>query len=265
MKLKQTCHYLFRDCRGALIVFYFVIFCVCVLTLLGAGGFSLLVGGEVYANFAGMELASLIFLFVVGLCSFGENFAMLSQNGVTRRTFFAGSLLVQATIALGMALVDRGICMLLKFIISHSAAYIAPPLEGAARMEVWSLFDLFFRSEYFYTDPPAPGLGTLIPAIGLYFLALAIGFFIVIMYNRLSKGGIIAVSVGVPVTLVIVLPLLDAAILGGVLQNGASRVLVWAFRLAADAPVLSLGCTMLIVAMIYALSWLMLRRLPMKK
>lgn len=265
MKLKQTCHYLFRDCRGALIVFYFVIFCVCVLSLLGVTSFAFVTSGEIMTHFAGMELASLIFLFVLGLCMFSEPFTMLSQNGVSRRSFFAGSLLTQAAIALGMALLDRGINLLLKLITSHSPAYIAAPMTEEAPMAVLSLFDLIFRSEYFVTDPPAPGLGTLIPAIGLYFLALAVGFFIVIMYNRLSKAGIIAVSVGVPVTLVIVLPLLDETILGGVLQNGVSRVLAWALRLAADAPVLSLGCTMLIVAVIYALSWLMLRRLPLKR
>lgn len=265
MKLKQSCHYLFRDFRGALIVFYFVIFCLCVLTLLGVTSFAFVTNGEIVANFAGMELASLVFLFVVGLCSFGENFTMLSQNGITRRTFFGSTLLVQATVALGMALLDRVINILLAFIVRYSPAYIAVPPEGAARMEVWSLFDLLFRSEFFFSEPPARSLGTLVPAIGLYFLALAVGFFIVVMYNRLNKAGIIAVSVGVPVTLVIVLPLLDETILGGVLQNGMSLALAWAIRLAADAPVLSLGCTMLIVAVIYGLSWVMLRRLPLKK
>ncbi len=264
MKLKQTCHYLFRDCRGALIVFYFVIFCLCAMTLLGVTTFALVLDSETVANFAGMELASLIFLFVLGLCMFSEPFTLLSQNGVTRRSFFVGSLLVQAAIALGMALADRGINLLLKLIVSRSPAFVPSP-GGVERMEVWSLFDLLFRSEYFVLDPPATELGTLIPAIGLYFLALAVGFFIVILYNRLSKGGIIAVSVGVPVTLVILLPLLDETILGGGLQNGMKRILAWAFQLAADAPILSLACTMLIVAAIHLLSWSLLRRLPLKK
>lgn len=255
MKLKQTYRYQLLDCRAALCVFYFVIFCVCALTLFGATGFSLIVNGEVEANFAGMELASLIFLFVVGLNSYTEPFTLLSQNGVTRRTFFLGNLLTQTTLAVGMALVDRVILMLLTAIMGG--------LGGQAK--VYSLFDLFFRSEFYLREPPAQGLGTLIPVIGLYFLALAVGLFIVILYKRLNKAGIIAVSVGVPVTLCILLPLLDETILHGAVDFAASRFLVAAFALAADAPFLALGCTMLVVAVIDALCWLMLRRLPLKK
>jgi len=264
MKLKQTCHYLFRDCRGALIVFYSVIFCLCAMTLLGVTTFALVVDSETVGSFAGMELASLIFLFVLGLCLFSEPFMMLSQNGVTRRSFFVSSLTVQAAIALGMALVDRGIILLLKLIVSRAPAFVPAP-GGAERMVVGSLFDLLFGSAYFVLDPPATGLWTLVPAIGLYFLALAAGFFIVILYNRLNKGGIIAVSVGVPVTLVILLPLLDELVLGGMAGEWGKRLLAWAVQLAADAPICSLACTMLIVAGIHLFSWLLLRHLPLKK
>ena len=56
----------------------------------------------------------MVFLFIAGLNSFKENFGMLLQNGVSRRTMFTGRLLTMVSLCVGMTLMDRALLLLFR-------------------------------------------------------------------------------------------------------------------------------------------------------
>lgn len=62
----------------------------------------------------GLEVSAFIFLFVIGLNTFKENFGMFLQNGVSRKTIFAGKLLSTCAVCAIMAVVLEVLASLAK-------------------------------------------------------------------------------------------------------------------------------------------------------
>lgn len=94
MKIKQTYKYMMLDLKNTIINYYIAIVAIYLLTVLLEVIFS--GGGETSMNIDG---ATVIFLFIVGLCSFKDNYLMLAQNGISRRTMFVCRMLTAASIA----------------------------------------------------------------------------------------------------------------------------------------------------------------------
>lgn len=257
MKLKQTLRWQLGDMRLTLLFFYAIFFAVLALSITGGLVFTVDadLGYDPQGAIIASELCSLIFLFVVGICYLDDTLPMLIQNGVSRRTVFIGTVASQTVIALGMALLDRALTMLLQSILTLANTGI----------EAVSLFDLVFASGYFVVDPPATGLRTLIPAIGFYFLALAAGMLIYCIYARLHKRGRVAISIAVPGFFVFGLSMLDEAVFHGAISTGMERMAQWCIDLGARQPVAALGLSLAVTALLWGCTWLLLRRMPLKK
>ncbi len=257
MKLKQTLRWQFGDMRNALLIFYAILLAVLILCITGAINFTIDsdIGVDFQGSIIGLEFCSLIFLFVVGICYLDDTLPMLIQNGISRRTIFVGTVISQSAIALGMALFDRALTALLHGLMTLTDTGI----------EVVPLFDLVFASGYFVVDPPATGLRTLIPAIGFYFLVIAAGMLIYCIYARLHKRGRIAISIAVPGFFVFGLSLLDEAVFHGAISAGMERAAQLCVDLGARLPVVSLGLSLAVTTALWGCTWLLLRRMPIKK
>ena len=123
---------------------------------------------------------SSIFLFVMGLCSFRENFHMLTQNNIQRGNLFKSRLMVVVTAAAVVALAD----ILVSGIFSATGGgFIMPSV---------------FRTEYVITDG-----AFFIPMEFLYKFAVNLlmttsGYFITLMFYRLNAIGKVLVGAGIP-------------------------------------------------------------------
>ncbi len=216
--------YQMRDSLKSIIIFYIVIVCVyLLLSIFMVTAFSLdertlaneaamsetgtavgVIGGadgptQVYVTtnqresstgvVGGISSATPIFLFVLGLCTFKENFQMLLQNGVSRKSVFWGHGLAAVCIALGTTIID--------FILGALAQLLFRAGLGAAAVG-WEMITA--------SSSNAAGLGmfaAIVQSFCTYLFCICLGYFITILYYRLSRTGKIIISVGVPVFLMV--------------------------------------------------------------
>lgn len=194
MKLKAAVRYYLNDFKRPVIIFYGVVVALFLIQLLIA---TLLHSDS--ASSGGMESASTIFLFVVGLNAFKTQFRLFLQNGLSRKTLFTGFAAGLVLLAAAMTLIDLAFGWFRGLFVSYESMYMER-----------------FGSLY------ADGSSFKALAEGLLWSFLAYvtagmtGFLITSLYYRMNKALKLAVSIGVPALVFIVIPLID-----GLYTNGA--------------------------------------------
>ena len=102
MRFLPAWKYQMNGVKWPLIIYYIVIASLLVLM-----GVTLsIVQGRTRVTVGGMEMASIIFIFVMGLNSYKSVFLMMSANGISRKTMFVSFLAMLGIVAAGMALID---------------------------------------------------------------------------------------------------------------------------------------------------------------
>lgn len=194
----------------------------------------------------------MITLFVIGLNSFKSLFKFFIGNGVSRKTLFSGLLLGMGITAAAMALIDT----LNSLLFSHVMSY-------------HSMFQMLY---YDTANKDLPS--NLLPMLAQQFLwllfayvwVMMIGFFITNLYYRMNKSTKIAVSIGVPVSLFYILPLLDQYFLNGVLSRAVTNFAGFAWGLSNGYnPAIGMASMFVFAVINAALAWLLVRRANVKE
>lgn len=238
--------------KKPLLIYYLVIVCIYLLVLLEIPFvLNIGVGNEVSASsssISGMDLSSIIFLFVCGICSFREEFRFLNQNGCSRKTALISWLASVGVVAVAMAIIDT---------LLVAAATV---LGNLMSVTVLSGFQLLFSGSPSFSSNEFlqyfQGMGFNFCA---YTAALCLGYFISIAYYRMSKGWKIAVSIGIPGFFSILLPIIDA-FTGGIISALFYHLFAFAFASAGSTVIFCL----LTAAVLTALCWLLTRRAPVR-
>lgn len=251
MSLFASYRYQMADHRNPILLFYLVMIglsCISAATIATVGTVDNVFAVNLYG---GPEMATLVFLFVMGLCTFKETFFLFLQNGVSRKTLFAGKLLTFASIALILSAADTLLRLIIRGLME---------LAGSSANVL-----TFYASVYGRNDASGPVPLQVKAFFFEFFLALfvmALGYFITVLFYRLNAKGKILVGAGVPILLLIALPLLDAyvpfplpyATILHTIFNAASRT---APRLMASA--------LLGFVLFSTLAWLLMRKAVLKR
>ena len=97
MKILKVAKMNFEGIKKSAIIYYFIFICVII---------GLMVVSRGIITMSGIEVSTVIFLFVCGLNSFKSNFYFAKSNGISRRTFIKGLLISSIPIALVMSIID---------------------------------------------------------------------------------------------------------------------------------------------------------------
>jgi hypothetical protein len=245
MNLKSSYKYQFKDNIKAIMTFYLIIFAVILLVV--ASVVTVDVTGE--STFGGIDVSTAIFLFVAGLCSFKEPFLMLAQNGVSRKTVFTSRMIAFFTTALMMAAADKIIL-----------------LAGKAMTSFWG--NIEFNSFYEMIYPTGNALIThmniFIFDFIMYMTFITLGYLITILFYRLGKLGKTAVGAGIPITFVVIIPLIDAFLLQGKISAAVERILDFMFGISSGNPFAAMISFTVLSAIFGILSWLLMRKAAVK-
>lgn len=194
---------------------------------------------------SGFELAFMFFTLIIGPLSFQEAFRLFQQNAICRKSQFFG----WAVSLLTLSVTEGVIIVLLEKIPWTFFNYC-----GVFTMLYDSLLTsnssfLFMVQEFLWVCMICLFLGWL-------------GFTIAILYYRLSKIGKILVSILVPGTLFILLPIADLSLLRGgyawLLEKAG--VLISGYLPGGIYPMVPVVSALVGSAILAALSWLMMRR-----
>lgn len=136
---------------------------------------------------SGFEFASAIFIFVVGLNSFKSSFRFMQFLGVTRKTFFLGTLLALLAIAAGMTVIDM--------VLGNLYAQVQP-------------YSSLFAQAYVQKSIVAQ----FVWETALLTMFAFVGFFITMLYYRSGKVLKIVISLA-PVYVSIILNLMPSLVI----------------------------------------------------
>lgn len=234
--------------KWPLIIFYIVI--AALLVLMGVS-MSLAVRQGTQFTVGGLEMASVVFIFVCGLNSFRSSFHMLSANGVSRKTMFVSFIAVLGAVAAGMAVIDSTVSMVMRGIRNFG--------PGVGN------YHPAFMQMYGLTPNNAADVATgLLWMFCCYLAAGMTGFLITTLFYRMSKPVKLLVSIGVPVLLLFVWPIVDLSLFQGAVSNAIISAIGWASGLSTGNPYMGVVSSVLVTLIFGGLSFAALRRAPVK-
>jgi len=244
MKFSAAVKYQMWDSRHPLMIFYGIIYAIYALTIV------LATSSSVDVRMSGIELSSMIFIFVFGLNFFKESFQMFLQNGVSRSTVFKAMAVAIIPVAAFMAIIDT---------VNNALANLAANYEGM----YLQLYHLRYSGAFGGGVQYIEGLLWYLTA---YAMMGMLGLFITTLYYRMSKKLKLLVSIGVPVTLFVVLPVVERSFTNGAIFRGIGNffAFAWGYENGYNPYFSMVTCT-LFAALFAGLSWLLIRRAVVKE
>lgn len=173
----------FVDVIKAVGVFYLIL--LVVLT----GLFSISAFSNGNSSTSGLEIASMIFIFVCGLNSFKENFYFAQSNNISRKSFLGGIILSIFPVAIIMAIIDFIINRIMNLFMSTPSLYDIG-YTVLRTFDNWSL-----RNEWVQSNSILTIINTILLAFVIYCFAYILGLVINMIYFRCNTIMKIAVSV----------------------------------------------------------------------
>jgi hypothetical protein len=240
--------YQVKDNVRAIIIYYCIL--VAIIMLFSIGVATAYSTGR--STMSGLDFSTIIFIFIVGLCSFKEPFKMLMQNGVSRKTMMKSKLLSAITISFFMA-----VCTTVLLLLGKALASLSDNIR----------FISFYEQVYSPVNqsPVAVQLSSLLSNFLQYIAVFSVGLFISLVFYRCGKAGKIAVGAGVPVLLFIVLPTVDSLFFDIRISKSIIKFIDFAFGISAGKPYAAFISYAVIMVLGFALSWLLMRRADIKQ
>lgn len=173
--------------RKAAMIYYSIFVCVIIGLLAVSGGI---------ITMSGVEISTVIFLFVCGLNSFKSNFYFAKSNGISRKTFIKGLLISSIPIALVMSIIDIIINRINNIFIKNPTLYDIN--YGELLGHIGSVYD----GNWIQSNSLNTIFNTILFQFSLCLLAYVIGIVINMIYYRANKYVKVLVSV-IPVAFII--------------------------------------------------------------
>lgn len=250
MNTLASYRYQMADHKWSILIYYLVIV-----------GLSLIIGTTIAisinygaienesASSTGLEMPTLIFLFVVGLCTFKETFLMSLQNGVSRKTLFTSKIMTIVSVALIMSVVDKLLYLIYSLIFKSTGSSIITMTAYESMYARGSVGTLQIQLE------------SLLFEFVLALAAMACGYFISIMFYRLNKLGKVLVGAGVPALLFFGIPILDFTLFSGAITQTMSRLMAF----ACGTPMHMIVSSLLAFVIFSAAAFVLMRRAVVKR
>lgn len=150
-------------------------------------------GGRV--TMSGIEVSTVIFLFVCGLNSFKSNFYFAKSNGISRKTFIKGLLISSIPIALVMSIIDIIINRINNIFIKN------PTLYDVSYGNLLGDVGRVYEGSWVQSNSLATIFNTILFQFSLCLLAYVVGIVINMIYYRSNKYVKVLVSV-IPVAFI---------------------------------------------------------------
>ena len=242
MRLKPALKYQLSSVKWPIIIYYIVIYALMILMGISrtfdTTNFSI--------TFGGLDGASIIFLFVVGLNAFKSNFHMFVANGVSRKTMFFSFIASVGIICAGMALVDSINALIISQFVNYQPVVMqlfdSRYIDSGLRMYTEGFLWMFFS----------------------YVSSLMLGYFITTGYYRMNKPVKLIVSIGVPVLVFIILPILDNVLFDHQLTYAFRNISAFCSGQSTGSPYVAMACRTVSAAITGFLAYLLARRATVK-
>ncbi len=241
MRIKNFVNYSVRGGLKSYLIYFGVVFLVMHLILI-MNAITHSTGG-----FGGMDSATVIFMFVVGITYYKEDISMAIQNGISRKTYYLSVGIVFTLLALVGSLGDTLLCIIGETYGNN--------IEG---FEYASTYEQLYLME---------GYEIATSTVGDYFIAFVLqatdnlfalvsGLFISSLVYILPKALKFIIPATLYGTIFIVGPILDYALFDNAIFKSLIKVYNWTKESGLNMSLLSI----MAAVVLYAISYLFIRR-----
>ena len=162
----------FEGVRKSAIIYYFIFICV-VIGLIAVSKGTIIMSG--------IEISTIIFLFVCGLNSFKSNFYFAKSNGISRKTFIKGLLISSIPIALIMSIIDIIINRIINIFIK------SPTLYDMSYGSLLGDVGIVYGSDWIQINTFSNIFNNILFQFSFCLLAYVVGIVINMIYYRSNK------------------------------------------------------------------------------
>lgn len=246
MKMKPALKYYLGDYRNVILAMYVCVYIFAFLMGIGRSEFK-------NSSCGGLELISVITVFVLGLSSFKPYFKFFSANGRSRKIVVFAAITSLGCISVIMAFIDTLNTMLFSHHANYQSLFAQAYYRSQLSLPCWFDYSYSMLVQQFLWS------------IFAVFWTATVGFLIAVLYYRMNRGVKIAVSVGVPVLLVFVLPILDRNLWSNRLADTQQNFFnfAWGFSNSYN-PYIGMASMFIFAAVNAVLAWLLVRKANVK-
>ena len=237
--IKPLYKYIMKNNLKSIFIFYIIMtviihigFFICKLSNGSSGGMG------------GMEIATIILLFSLVLCSYREIINLSVQCGVSRKTVFISSLLAFITCGIITGTMDLLLSLLGNFYESHIGSFTYDSMYEQTFMKVGVIPEF---NDY---------IKVLLMCIGVNTSALIIAFLIGALNYRLSKTMKVIIPLSIFVFIFLIFPIVDYTVFDMEISEQMLKLLLWTFTLVSHT--LIIAAVTIFIAL--SLTYLFIRR-----
>lgn len=249
MRLKSIVKYNLSSIKSGLAIYYLIFIAVCVSFVLLDKN----TNGSIFTS--GIEMASVIFIFVAGLNFFKENFYFMKSNNVTRKEFLYGTAISMVPIVLIMSIIDIVINRIYNIFIASPTNY--DMIYTSLRSENWFLNNNWVQSNSIETL-----FNTFMFQAAVYLVFFSLGFLITIIYYKCNSLMKIVVSV-LPVVSIMILNIVGIYYTN--LINKVNNIINIMFGWDSQNPYMAVLTCLIIYIILITISRLLTKRVIIKQ
>lgn len=244
LNLAPVLKYRFQDTLKAMSIFVgimiLILFATYILIAVAVNN-----GSNSSGSFSAFGIAATITLFVTGIATVRDDFRLMIQNGISRRTVFTAELLVTMIISLLLAIAGEIIITIGQLIISKQPYFFIS--------DIYQLLftDFELATKMSMTDH----IKSIILLFFLFTCTNIIGMFISMLFYRLNKVWTLIVAIGTPIFIFVILPI--------VLSWKNINILPF-FNFITKTPWHLCSFFIITAAAFAAIIWLISKRAPIK-
>lgn len=195
MKIKSMVKYNINSLRNSMCIFYLIIITLCIL--LGV----LSRTGNVSSS--GMEFSTVIFIFIVGLNIFKENFYFAKGNNISRKTYFSGTILSMIPVAMIMSIIDIVLNRIYNLFVNSPTMYDMG-FTNYVSPQYMAITNYVPSTRWIQSNSIETLVNTFLFQGTLYLFAISLGFIISLIYYKCNKIMKVVISIS-PVMLIMLL------------------------------------------------------------
>lgn len=199
MRKKVSILYQINELKNSIITLYVIVICIMALTIILPWGKFDPSFDYYNSKFNGLEIITAIFLFIKGTHFFKNDFKMLMQNSVSRKSIFISKCYVIFIVGFAMSIIGNLILVIGNMIPNKNSINIFQGIYDMLfhqRVMQYSDFRIFFESLLF--------------SFVFYLFFYCFGYLFIVIKNQMSRKLKIILITAISSFFIIILPFINA-------------------------------------------------------
>lgn len=258
MKNKSMLTYQIKSIAGSLSIFYLILLGLMIIVGgMSSSTLSTVVDGNIVTttkvSMSGTEAATIIFVFIMGLCSFSESFCFFKQAGYNRKDISKSFLLVNIIVCFAASIIDQIVGVIIRIIVGLNE-----------KVEFETLYEILFSERVKTLSPVLVIIESIIFFTLAYLTTILVARVIVICFYRANKNIRALIAAGIPITVFFAFPMIDTFLFKSAISKFLGELMPKIFGLSSQNPYIGVLTMVIMTVILGTVNHLLTMRVQVK-